>query len=172
MEVTNCILFWLSSGFTYLVLVVLREWNRVREMRIQVDDTRWLIYQVDEEIRKRKTAEMLRYSERVGRVRAEKVAYSSSLFRVGTAQSDRGTEEGRRGKWVHVQPDWLRSFLLCSLPGSPETAWIPPPAFDDLAQYSHVWVLFVFHMNTNVSTLHRSATEKGFTFPVALTLSL
>ena len=124
MEVTNCILFWLSSGFTYLVLVVLREWNRVREMRIQVDDTRWLIYQVDEEIRKRKTAEMLRYSERVGRVRAEKVAYSSPLFRVGTAQSDRGTEEGRRGKWVHVQPDWLRSFLLCSLPGSPETAWI------------------------------------------------
>lgn len=50
--------------------------------------------------------------------------------------------------------------------------WVPPPAFDDLAQYSHVWVLFVFHMNTNVSTLHRSATEKGFTFPVALTLSL
>ena len=44
--------------------------------------------------------------------------------------------------------------------------WVPPPAFDDLTQYSHIWVLFVFHMNTNVSTLHRSTTEKGFTFPV------
>ena len=44
--------------------------------------------------------------------------------------------------------------------------WVPPPAFDDLTQFSHIWVLFVFHMNTNVSTLHRSITEKGFTFPV------
>ena len=44
--------------------------------------------------------------------------------------------------------------------------WVPPPAFDDLTQFSHIWVLFVFHMNTNLSTLHRSITEKGFTFPV------
>ena len=44
--------------------------------------------------------------------------------------------------------------------------WVPPPAFDDLTQYSHIWVLFVFHMNTNISTLHRSSTERGVTFPV------
>ena len=57
-------------------------------MRIQVGETRWFIEQVDEEVRKRKTAEMLRYSERVGRVRAEKVCGSLSSVTIGTAQSD------------------------------------------------------------------------------------
>ena len=44
--------------------------------------------------------------------------------------------------------------------------WIPPPAFEDLQQYSHVWIIFVFHMNTNTSILRKSNTDKGITFPV------
>lgn len=46
--------------------------------------------------------------------------------------------------------------------------WVPPPAFEDLNQYSHVWILFVFHMNTNTSTLLKSNNTKGITFPVLL----
>lgn len=46
--------------------------------------------------------------------------------------------------------------------------WVPPPTFDDLSSYSHIWVIFVFHMNTNISTLQKSQQEKGVTFPVSL----
>lgn len=46
--------------------------------------------------------------------------------------------------------------------------WVPPPAFDDLDKYSHIWVLFVFHKNTNTSTLLKSNMDKGVTFPVRL----
>ena len=44
--------------------------------------------------------------------------------------------------------------------------WVPPPTFDDLSSYSHIWIIFVFHMNTNISTLQKSQQEKGVTFPV------
>ena len=46
--------------------------------------------------------------------------------------------------------------------------WVPPPAFEDLDQFSHVWLIFVFHLNTNVSTLIQSNSERGFTIPVTL----
>lgn len=50
--------------------------------------------------------------------------------------------------------------------------WVPPPAFDDLDKYSHIWVLFVFHKNTNTSTLLKSSTDRGVTFPVLSLLTI
>lgn len=42
---------------------------------------------------------------------------------------------------------------------------ISPTAFEGLEQYSHIWVIFYFHLNSNTPTLVKSQ-EKGFTFPV------
>ncbi|KNB43855.1 hypothetical protein JH06_2219 [Blastocystis sp. subtype 4] len=124
---------------------------------------------VNSEVSKRKTMESLRYSERVGRVRAEK-----ELRKVIEGQRKEEDGDGyvfnpigfARSCYVHCQGVPRQPGLVPNARSRIEIEeWVPPPAFDDLTQFSHIWVLFVFHMNTNLSTLHRSITEKGFTFP-------
>lgn len=43
---------------------------------------------------------------------------------------------------------------------------ISPTAFEGLEEYSHIWVIFYFHLNSNALSLKKTQNnEKGFTFP-------
>ena len=46
---------------------------------------------------------------------------------------------------------------------------VGPGSFDGLDLHSHVWVLFVFHHNTNAAKIARAHSVKGATFPSKIT---
>lgn len=49
--------------------------------------------------------------------------------------------------------------------------YISYEAFDDLCTFSHIWILFVFHLNTNLNVLEKSKNDHGWTFPVFFFIS-
>ena len=42
---------------------------------------------------------------------------------------------------------------------------VGPGCFDGLEKHSHIWVVFVFHCNTNAAKIARSHSKKGCSFP-------
>ena len=176
----NSILLLLSSILTFLTAHFIYEVVQRKAILSIVLFCLTTLMQIHEERNKRKTAENLRWTERVGRTRAEKV--DSLLFY--NQQNLRKVIEDKRkevdGDGYLFKPiAYARScYVHCQgVPRQPGLVplarsridieeWVPPPTFDDLSSYSHIWVIFVFHMNTNISTLQKSQHEKGVTFPV------
>lgn len=43
-----------------------------------------------------------------------------------------------------------------------DTSQVPPAALEGLAQYSHFWILYVFHLNTNLDKLWKEPANLKF----------
>ncbi|KAL2338591.1 hypothetical protein Fmac_013037 [Flemingia macrophylla] len=42
------------------------------------------------------------------------------------------------------------------------TTRVPPPSLEGLAEYSHCWILYVFHLNTDLDKLWKHPSQSGF----------
>lgn len=115
-------------------------------------------------------------SEQKGRIRIEKVYVKAYLF-----QEYRQTilkEECESGSLPlkvigHVESCYVDCQGTPRQPGLVPLSRgkiiidpaISPTAFEGLEEYSHIWVIFYFHLNSNTPTLKKCNNEKGFTFP-------
>ncbi|KAK8807175.1 hypothetical protein WA158_003934 [Blastocystis sp. Blastoise] len=130
-----------------------------------------LLNELQEEKKLREQAEHLRWEERAGRTTAEK--------ELRVLLENKREEEG--GGYTFDPIGYVEScYIHCQ--GAPRQPGITPlakgriqisnsvspTAFDDLTTFSHIWVIFVFHLNTNLNVLTKSKNEKGFTFPAKI----
>eukprot|EP00753_Platysulcus_tardus_P009012 PLAT1764.2.p1 GENE.PLAT1764.2~~PLAT1764.2.p1 ORF type:complete len:333 (-),score=151.61 PLAT1764.2:76-1074(-) len=111
----------------------------------------------------RKIIDEQRAEERIGRIGMEK--------RLRDAVLAKADEDGHAMKAIgHISSCFderrgtPRQGMLCpSARGQLQLAHdVPKYTLEGLETYSHVWLLFVFHENTNV---HKSAKKKGQRFP-------
>lgn len=130
----------------------------------------------------------------------ESIASQTISIIIHSIGIERIHREKTRGRWWWLQflPYWYRSILLRPLSGyvwhtkrrihpigTPRQPGITPlskgrielspyisyEAFDDLCTFSHIWILFVFHLNTNLNVLEKSKNDHGWTFPVFFFIS-
>ena len=98
---------------------------RVRQLEKGVGLLHLVNPKMKEERRLREVAEKLRWTERAGRTHAEQVLDSFVYHDcIAIANCDRELQEGTGGKHVQFQAHCNSAFLLHSLSGSAETAWV------------------------------------------------
>lgn len=103
-----------------------------------------------------------RRSERVGRIKAEKKLHQLGLVKINTGEEVLSCSTGIKFPWL--EPIGILHSCFTQRNGTPRQPLlvdraraklvmrrgIPHEAFEGLQDYSHCWILYIFHRNTNL----------------------